>query len=100
MRTVDTPEVASRRLQSPDLDAIAAQWQLALDSAERALSAADGSFPSSQLARRRSDLAHERQRTAEMLAGLARLHGIQASGASRVVAYLPDSLPTASSNSP
>jgi beta-phosphoglucomutase-like phosphatase (HAD superfamily) len=62
--------------QPPELDTIAAQWQVALDSAERALSASDGSFPASELGRRRSDLVHERQQTGEMLVRLARLRGI------------------------
>ena len=74
---VEIPQVASRPLQSPDLDAITAQWQFALDSAERALSAAAGSLPPSELARRRGDLGRERQQTAETLVRLARLHGIQ-----------------------
>jgi HAD superfamily hydrolase (TIGR01509 family) len=76
-RKLDAPEVDSRPPQSPELGTIAARWQLALDSAERALSAADGAFPASELVRRRSTLVRERQQTAEMLVRLARLRGIQ-----------------------
>ena len=60
----------------PELDTIAARWQLALDSAERALIAEDGSFSASQLVQRRNALVHERHQTAEMLVRLARLRGI------------------------
>jgi HAD superfamily hydrolase (TIGR01509 family) len=77
-RTVEVPEVVPAPPLSPELDTIATQWQLALDSAERALTASFGSFPPPVLAQRRSDLARERQQTAEMLVRLARLRGIQA----------------------
>ena len=76
-RPSDAPEIVSRPRQSPDLDTITAQWQVALDSAERALRAADGSFATPELLRRTSDLVHERRQTAEMLVRLARLRGIE-----------------------
>ena len=61
-RRVAAPTGVSQPLQPPELDTIAAQWQLALDSAERALSAADGSFSAPELIQRRNALVRERQR--------------------------------------
>lgn len=62
---------------STELERVTAQWQRALDSAERALRAEDGSFSASELVRRRSGLTRERQQTAEMLVRLARARGIE-----------------------
>jgi beta-phosphoglucomutase-like phosphatase (HAD superfamily) len=55
-----------------NLDTIAARWQRALDHGQRALDAAADALPGAELGRRRHQLAQERQRTATMLAGLAR----------------------------
>ncbi|MGZ8694446.1 MAG: HAD family hydrolase, partial [Gaiellaceae bacterium] len=81
--TVDAPEATpqppppERRPQSGELDAVARRWQLALDAAGRALAAAHGSLPASELTRRRAELAAERRRTAELLASLARATHVQ-----------------------
>lgn len=56
-----------------ELDSISSRWQVALDGAQRALDAAAGSLPASDLQRRRRELARERQQTAEQLARLAHL---------------------------
>jgi beta-phosphoglucomutase-like phosphatase (HAD superfamily) len=57
-----------------ELDTIATRWQSALDSAQRALSAAGGHFglAPAELERRRSELVRERQQTAKLLTALAR----------------------------
>jgi beta-phosphoglucomutase-like phosphatase (HAD superfamily) len=68
---------ASAPPRAPELDTIAARWQLALDSAERALVAADGSFSFAELRQRRSGLVRERRQTAEMLARLAKATGAE-----------------------
>jgi beta-phosphoglucomutase-like phosphatase (HAD superfamily) len=68
---------APPRPRPPELDTIAARWQLALDSATRALNAAIGSLPAPELGRRRRELVRERQQTAEVLIRLARVRGIQ-----------------------
>ena len=60
-----------------ELDTVASAWQLALDSAERALSAARESLPGPELAERRRRLARERQETATSLAGLAQVAGVK-----------------------
>jgi beta-phosphoglucomutase-like phosphatase (HAD superfamily) len=71
------PEPPARRLHIPELDGATSHWQLALDAAQRALSAAGGSLPPSELAQRGRSLAHERQETARMLARLAQLTGVR-----------------------
>jgi len=58
-----------------DLDSLASQWQRALDAAESALRAAAESLPARELAPRQHDLVSERQRTAAMLAAVARTAG-------------------------
>src|SRR5512132_871242 len=55
----------------PELDALASRWQLALDADERVLNAASTTLSHSELARRRSELAEERRRTATALTQLA-----------------------------
>jgi HAD superfamily hydrolase (TIGR01509 family) len=71
------PEVFSEPPRKPELDTITARWQLALDSADRALSATDGSLPAAELGKRRSDLVRERKRTEELLVDVARMRAIQ-----------------------
>jgi beta-phosphoglucomutase-like phosphatase (HAD superfamily) len=71
--TVEVPRRPRHRLE---LDTVAARWQLALDSAQHALSAASG-LPASDLEPRRRELAHERQVTASMLVRLAHVAGVR-----------------------
>jgi HAD superfamily hydrolase (TIGR01509 family) len=63
-----------------ELDTVASCWQSALDSAQRALSAAGGRFglPPVELDERRRELVRERQETAQLLVGLARDTGVPA----------------------
>ena len=63
----------ARRL---DLDALSAQWQLALDAAHRALGAGH-SLPASELVERRRELARERQQTADTLVRVAQVNGVR-----------------------
>jgi beta-phosphoglucomutase-like phosphatase (HAD superfamily) len=64
-------EVAAQTLRPLELDTISSQWQVALDSAQRALVAAVGSLPDGEVARRAGELVQEREQTAEMLGRLA-----------------------------
>lgn len=57
---------------APGLEAAATRWQLALDAAERALSAASGSLPAVEIAGRRGTLVRERRDTADLLLHVAR----------------------------
>src|SRR5919201_1175623 len=66
-----------------ELDTISSKWQLALDSAQRALAAAGGLLPAAELGRRTRRLAEERQQTAEALARLARAAGFRPAPLSR-----------------
>jgi beta-phosphoglucomutase-like phosphatase (HAD superfamily) len=75
--TRDALEFAAQRPRPFELDTISSRWQLALDAAELALRAAGDSLPPTEVAQHRRKLAHERQETAELLAGLARLAGIR-----------------------
>jgi HAD superfamily hydrolase (TIGR01509 family) len=75
--TQGRPEVTSQPSPAPELDSIAAEWQGALDSAERALVAAGESLPSAELLRRRRRLVQERQHTAEMLVRVAQVTGFR-----------------------
>jgi HAD superfamily hydrolase (TIGR01509 family) len=75
-RTV-TLGVAAQRPHPPELQTITAQWQRALDAAERALAAARDSLPDRDLARRRRELLQEREVTAEALARLAHIAGVE-----------------------
>ena len=59
-----------------ELDTISAQWQLALDAAQRALGAADGTLPAPDLAQRRRELVGERHETEMLLARLAQITGV------------------------
>jgi beta-phosphoglucomutase-like phosphatase (HAD superfamily) len=58
------------------LDTLALGWQRAFDASDHALTAASGFLPESALRHERSALAHERQRTATLLADLARVMDI------------------------
>ena len=60
-----------------ELDTTSSHWQLALDSAQRALSASDGLLPGPELERRRRELAQERQETVKVLASLANVAGVR-----------------------
>jgi beta-phosphoglucomutase-like phosphatase (HAD superfamily) len=60
-----------------ELDTIASHWQQALDAAQRALAAAAGSLPASDVGRRQRELASERREVADMLARLARSAGVR-----------------------
>ena len=63
--------------RAPDLDALAARWQRALDAGESALHAAAGTLPASYLGDRRRELIQERKQTAELLRSIARARGIR-----------------------
>jgi HAD superfamily hydrolase (TIGR01509 family) len=70
--------IAPARAPAPlELDTVASDWQLALDAAERALSAARKSLPGPELAERRRRLVLERRETAASLARLARAAGVR-----------------------
>ena len=60
-----------------ELDTAASAWQRSLDRAERALGAASASLTAAELGQRRRALERERRETAELLAGLARIAGVQ-----------------------
>jgi HAD superfamily hydrolase (TIGR01509 family) len=60
-----------------ELDTAASAWQRSLDRAERALDAASASLTAAELGQRRRALERERRETAELLAGLARVAGVQ-----------------------
>jgi beta-phosphoglucomutase-like phosphatase (HAD superfamily) len=70
-------EVSARRAHGPELETAASRWQLALDAAHHALSAATGSLPPWEVECRRRALARERQETATMLTRLAQVAGIR-----------------------
>lgn len=70
-------EVAAHRPHTLELDTTSSHWQLALDAAQRALSAAGGSLPVHEVARRRRELLEERQQTTKLLARLAYVTGIR-----------------------
>jgi HAD superfamily hydrolase (TIGR01509 family) len=77
-RRADTIELSAYPPREPfELDSISSRWQVALDAAQRALEAAAGSLPPSDLGQRRRELVRERQQTAEMLARLARSTGVR-----------------------
>ena len=60
-----------------DLEPLAAQWQRALDAADRALLAAADTLPAPYLRSHRSALAEERRQTAKLLVTVARATGIR-----------------------
>jgi beta-phosphoglucomutase-like phosphatase (HAD superfamily) len=76
-KKVDTVEVAAQRSRPLELDTASSQWQLALDRAQRALSAAGGLLPAPELERRQRELAWERQETAKVLRRLANVTGVR-----------------------
>jgi HAD superfamily hydrolase (TIGR01509 family) len=59
-----------------DLEAIARRWQRALDAAEHAVGRCDRALAPADVRARQHDLAVERQETARVLAGIARLTGV------------------------
>jgi HAD superfamily hydrolase (TIGR01509 family) len=59
-----------------ELETISSHWQLALDAAQSALSAAAASLPTPELARQKTQLVQERLETAAALTGLARVTGV------------------------
>lgn len=67
------PRAPSAPRHPLELDTVATRWQLAFDATELALNGARGVLPDAPLQEARHALAHERQRTATMLADLARL---------------------------
>jgi hypothetical protein len=81
VRTCDKAAAHERAPQSADeeplddLELLAADWQRALDSADRALVAAVGTLPTPYLEKRRRALAEERRQTAELLVAVARARG-------------------------
>jgi beta-phosphoglucomutase-like phosphatase (HAD superfamily) len=74
---VGTVEVPAERSRPLDLDTAGSHWQLALDRAQRALSAAGGLLPAPELERRQRELARERQETAKALRRLANVTGVR-----------------------
>jgi HAD superfamily hydrolase (TIGR01509 family) len=71
------PAEAAERHTLLDLDRLAYRWQLALDSAQRALAAESGFLPGNELHERSGKLGQERQATAATLTNLARVAGIR-----------------------
>jgi beta-phosphoglucomutase-like phosphatase (HAD superfamily) len=74
---VGTVELAAQRSPPLELDTASSHWQLALDRAQRALSAAGGLLPAPELERRQRELARERQETAKVLRLLADVTGVR-----------------------
>ncbi|MGZ4417671.1 MAG: hypothetical protein ACXVRV_05805, partial [Gaiellaceae bacterium] len=72
-----TIEVAAEESRPLELDTAGSHWQLALDRAQRALSAAGGLLPAPELERRQRELARERQETAKALRRLANVTGVR-----------------------
>jgi len=70
-------ELAAQRPQQLDLEPISAQWQRALDAADRALLAAQDCLHAPELQSRRYELGRERQQTATELGRLAAVGGAQ-----------------------
>jgi HAD superfamily hydrolase (TIGR01509 family) len=79
----DRPEVDAQSAppqlprQPQELDTVTARWQLALDAAGRAFSAAGGFLPPSELVHLRDELARERRHTGELLGHVAHVAGIR-----------------------
>jgi HAD superfamily hydrolase (TIGR01509 family) len=76
-KKVGTVELAAQRSPPLELDTASSHWQLALDRAQRALSAAAGLLPAPELERRQRELARERQETAKVLRLLAGVTGVR-----------------------
>jgi HAD superfamily hydrolase (TIGR01509 family) len=75
-RATEPLAVPAHSPQRLDLDAISSRWQLALDTADRALGAAADSLPAPELVERRRELGRERQQTADTLARVAHMSGV------------------------
>jgi HAD superfamily hydrolase (TIGR01509 family) len=76
LETQETLDVAPPHPQALELETVSSRWQLALDAAQSALTAAAGSLPIQELGRRRTQLAEERLETAEALTRLARVTSV------------------------
>jgi beta-phosphoglucomutase-like phosphatase (HAD superfamily) len=72
-----TPDKAAEHHSRLDLDRLAYRWQLALDSAQRALTAESGFLPGNELHDRSARLTQERQAAASTLTTLARVAGVR-----------------------
>jgi beta-phosphoglucomutase-like phosphatase (HAD superfamily) len=70
------PRAQPRR--TVDLEALASRWQIALDAAHSAVTAASATLPAAELERRRDALWRERQQTAQALDRASRVSGSQA----------------------
>lgn len=77
VQRLDSVEAAPWRPLPIELDSASSHWQLALDSAQRALSAAGDLLPIPEREHRHRQLANERQLTAKMLARLAQVTGVR-----------------------
>jgi beta-phosphoglucomutase-like phosphatase (HAD superfamily) len=77
LKKLDTVEVATERSRPLELDTASSHWQLALDRAQRALSAAGGQLPAPELGWRQRELVRERQETAKALRRLAKVTGVR-----------------------
>ncbi len=76
LESLETLDVAPPPPQPLELETISSQWQVALDAAQSALSAAAGSLPAPELRRRRTQLGQERLDTAQALTRLARVNRV------------------------
>jgi HAD superfamily hydrolase (TIGR01509 family) len=63
--------------QPIELETVSSRWQLAFDTAQRALTAETGVLPAEELRRRRLGLGEERRQTLQELTRLARLSGVR-----------------------
>jgi len=79
IRATKPVEIRAQPPHRLDLDTISTRWQLALDAAHRALGAAGGSLPASEIAERSRELSRERAQTAEALVRLAETIGVRPS---------------------
>src|SRR5688500_4233213 len=77
IRATKPVEIRAQPPHRLDLDTISTRWQLALDAAHRALGAAGGSIPASEIAERSRELSRERAQTAEALVRLAETIGVR-----------------------
>jgi hypothetical protein len=71
----ETPRTFTRPVRRLELDILAAHWERAFDADQRALAAATGVLPASELVRRQRELRLERLEVAASLARLARVVG-------------------------
>jgi beta-phosphoglucomutase-like phosphatase (HAD superfamily) len=72
-QNTETLEVTAQTSRPLELDTISSHWQVALDSAQRALVAAGGLLPAREVERRAGELVQEREQTGEMLGSLAHI---------------------------